>query len=353
MSLTLSKEVKCAICVEIPEIPLNCYYCHNIFCKGCFDNEKLKQTNKCPSCSKILTFIPNEVLREIVNSKMIEWEKCKEKMLQKDLLKHKEEECRIFKCKICEGTFENFNEFFIHLNEKIHKEIIIKQFDENKKNVNYSEEYKDQIKELRDTRKGIEELEKKIIDSKKKEQSKEIERYEDSNTIHKFLNIIGKIEKNPESILDIEKKDDELSSIQIPIIPKTECYLDNFMDLFFCKKKTTFQCNCEYKFCAPTCCLCKDCMSINQGYHKLIEYHLINKAGRTAFCREGKFHCLYQYNDKEKKNNNFFINKRICRPDSVCDACKDLNINASEYLSQEILKELEFVEYPKKEEKKK
>ena len=349
MSFTLN-EVKCGICKEFPEIPLNCYYCNNLFCKGCFDNEKFKQKNKCPSCSKILNFIPNEALREIIYSTMVECEKCKETMSQKDLLKHKEEVCRVFKCKLCDGNFENFNEFFMHLKEQIHKNIIITKFNKKKEGANYLEEFKDQIKLLNETRKKLEEL-NYIINSKKKEESKEIERYEDSNTIHKFLNLIGRIEKNSESILDNENKDDLFSSIQIPIIPKTECYLDNFMDLFFCKKKTTFQCNCEYKFCAPTCCMCKECMTINQEYHKLNEYHLINKAGRTAFCKDGKFHCLYQYQAKEEKNNNFFINKRICKPESICDACIDLNINASKYLSQDILQELNFVEYNKEENK--
>ena len=194
-------------------------------------------------------------------------------------------------------------------------------------------------RELSETRAQFEELENKINEIKKKN--------DEESEIHSFLNLVGRIEKNPEFKLN-ENKDDEYSLIQIPIIPKTNCYKDNFMDLFFCNKRTHLKCECKYQICAPTCCMCEECLKINQEYHKLNETNLINKAGRTAFCRYGKFHCLYQYKVKEEKNKNFFYIFKICVPENICEACNHLNINANIYLNEKILEELHFVQNSEK-----
>ena len=340
-------DISCSICSEIADIPLNCYYCDNIFCKGCYEIEKRK-SNQCPFCKKIINFIPNDTLREIVNLKTFKCKKCNKEISQKDLSKH-EMICREYKCKICNGKFKNYDEFFNHLKEEIHQNILILKMNKNNKKEIFTEELNQKIKELIETRKQLEQLEEEI--NKKKSQELE-ETYDDSNEIHKFVNIVSNVEKNPEYSIS-DNKIDEYSSIQIPISPGQKFIKDDFMDLYFCKKKRSFECTCQYKICAPSCCLCKECMKINKEYHKLNEDYLINKAGRTAFCRDGKFHCLYQYQCKEKKNQNFFIHNRICRPESFCESCKDLNINADKYLSEKILKDLNFVKFIEEKKEKK
>ena len=337
MSIINYNNIKCQSCYEIPDIPFICYYCNNLICKDCFDMLKLKNA-LCPFCKKILNCIPNELLREILNSKIIECNNCHEKITQNNYIKH-QEKCRIFKCKICQGKFKNYNNFFQHFNDEVHKKIIIYIMNENNENKEYLGDFQKEIEELSETRAQFEELENKINEIKKKN--------DEESEIHSFLNLVGRIEKNPEFKLN-ENKDDEYSLIQIPIIPKTNCYKDNFMDLFFCNKRTYLKCECKYKICAPTCCMCEECLKINQEYHKLNETNLINKAGRTAFCRYGKFHCLYQYKVKEEKNKNFFYIFKICVPENICEACNHLNINANIYLNEKILEELHFVQNSEK-----
>ena len=166
MSIINYNNIKCQSCYEIPDIPFICYYCNNIICKDCFDMLKLKNA-LCPFCKKILNCIPNELLREILNSKIIECNNCHEKITQNNYIKH-QEKCRIFKCKICQGKFKNYNNFFQHFNDEVHKKIIIYIMNENNENKEYLGDFQKEIEELSETRAQFEELENKINEIKKK-----------------------------------------------------------------------------------------------------------------------------------------------------------------------------------------
>ena len=53
--------------------------------------------------------------------------------------------CRKIKCKICLGNFENERKFINHINDNIHKEILIKTLNLKEKNKDFLRSYEKEI----------------------------------------------------------------------------------------------------------------------------------------------------------------------------------------------------------------
>jgi hypothetical protein len=336
--LLKKKNFSCVICQEIAKYPVECIFCHNLFCKRCAD-KSIEKKKECPLCLyPIFSFVPNAGLNNLIDLTMKKCENCNEEFTIQKLKEHKMF-CREIKCKICDGIFENELKFINHFDENTHKEFLIEKLNLINNNEDFFQKSEKEISQLKKERKAIEDIYKKI----KKEQNNNKEEgkaFENSSQAYPFLNLLERAKNDSEFTSTKINQDEVISSKTIEINPPDDKMLNEFMHLYYCGKKTNFNCGCEIHYCEPSLCLCPNCMTLNKQYHLLKHYNLINCAGRATRCFNGKFVCYCKYKKKIKKNNNFFINENICKFDSICDACTHLNQNIKHYFSEEDLKKL-------------
>jgi len=81
----IDSELKCSICSEPFQSPLNCKSCGNTYCQQCINNW-LKQQSSCPSCRRLgSTFAPviTRVVINQLNRLLVQCELCEQKNLQR------------------------------------------------------------------------------------------------------------------------------------------------------------------------------------------------------------------------------------------------------------------------------
>lgn len=95
-------ELKCSICADPFEIPMNCKYCGNTYCEKCI-MQWLEQQSSCPSCRKFgNNFLP-VISRVVIN--------------QLNRL--------IVQCKLCQQMNIQRSNFTDHINSTCPKQIIL------------------------------------------------------------------------------------------------------------------------------------------------------------------------------------------------------------------------------------
>lgn len=338
--LLRADQLQCPICISFYEGKIvYCKICGNRFCEKCA--KKSKNTNEnCPLCNKEFEFEEDIIFEDIFKDSYRICKKCK-KNITLDNYENHIQNCR--KCKICDKFFL-INEFEQHILIKPHIDYLIFKFNSITCNNELNDNLKNEIENLKN---------RIILDKKIKEninKRSEIEKNYNGKILintrepHKYLNMIElkkKISKKDfEKIKDnnIEKYIKYKKSIFNQLNP--EIQLDPIMDLYFCYKEIKdLNCDCCLdKICRPGNCICKNCMKINQKYHNLNIYQLINKAGRVCKFSE-KFHCYCRY---YKIINNTYKKIFICQS-YICDACSDLNKIKNYYLTDDNLNELKLM----------
>ena len=98
-------------------------------------------------------------------------------------------------------------------------------------------------------------------------------------------------------------------------------------DIFFCKKKNQI----NGKVCFAYNELCRDCLLINQAYHKLKSNYLINGAGRVCTYRKGKMFCLGNFQRVFSENNINYLINCTCNGKFQCAPCQRMEENMEKY----------------------
>ena len=107
-------------------------------------------------------------------------------------------------------------------------------------------------------------------------------------------------------------------------------------DLFFCNKNN----NINDKDCYIYNELCKDCLTLNQAYHKLKKNYLINGAGRVCTYRKGKMFCLGEFQRVYSENNIDYLLNLVCNGKIQCEPCKRMQDNMQKYYAPDLYKAL-------------
>lgn len=315
-----SVSLSCSICSGTIENPVTCTYCGNSFCKDCAERSK-KKKNECPFCKNPFDFTFNEGINHLLKAQGKKCDICNDIFDINELEKHRIN-CKKYKCNYCAKIYNGKKNFLNHLLESVHKDIIVFKFSKSTMDEDFPDDLYSKLCGLLNYNKNIDELEKKLLESEKKEPEKKGKIYIDSTEIHPFLNLIKKASEPGFQNNEINT-DDKISSIRKKIEIPNGCYLNTFMDLYYCNSQTTFKI--KYNICYPGSYLCLRCLKLNQIYHNLKRYYLINKAGRVSRCKKGKFHCYCLFKKKTNVKDNTFVRDYICSSDDLCDSCLELN----------------------------
>lgn len=298
--------LKCGICYELLNSPVECNECHNLFCKECLDDylttkDKYRRIYFCPLCrSKKNSFSQNlkinNILEKYTKSDKIICLKC-QSIIEKEKYENHKNICW-FKCNICKKVFEDESKFIEHIaKDRIHNlDMILNNFNR-KANKNENEK-----------------------DNKKDDYGK-IKR-------EKFQNNL------------IQKKDDINEESDFILVDRNGYNVK--YDLYFCGKENGIKCQCcVNKTCSPNGEICPKCMKKNIKFHELKGYYLINKMGRACKYSNGYFHCHSKFEYiKEDKGGNFFKHEITCANNYTCEACKYITKIMNHYLSTNIIKKL-------------
>lgn len=78
-------ELKCSICDEPFQLPMNCKFCGNTYCRTCI-TQWLHQQSSCPSCRQMVDhFLPviSRVVLNQLNRLLVECQLCEQKNIQR------------------------------------------------------------------------------------------------------------------------------------------------------------------------------------------------------------------------------------------------------------------------------
>ncbi len=398
--ITINEDMTiCQICSNYFEDPVECLDCHNNFCKKCVEEMKescSKNGNHffCPLCrTNPFKYQKNIQFKFILDQIEYECSKCNKRIKGiKNYKEHKKKCENIYKCSICELTF-NEEAFIEHINNDAHKKIIIFSFDKSNENKKWEEKFQIQLNQFhmeKDAKNNyINFLQKekeieKIIDKWKKDYEKkqsfinnnqneeeeekyeEIEGYLDSKIIYEFQNYLNiKSEENFDKIFTkyfygkdrfenfqntkefqdvcvIDNKKNYIISFKDFIVPDKCIFLDKY-NLYYCFRNNNLNCECcKNQICEPGNCMCKECMQTNLSYHGLKKYYLINKAGRACKFSYSNYYCHCRTERRTKNDNgNIFIAMEWCHyPSFPCLACEEATKLMDKYIDQELINKL-------------
>jgi len=299
------ENLKCGICDELLESPIECNNCHNLFCEECLDEylntkDKYRRIYFCPLCrNKKNSFSKNVKINNMIenykNSDKRLCVKC-QSVTEKEKYNEHINKCW-FKCNICHKVFANETKFLNHLTkDKIHDlDYILIKFN---RKVNKLEN-------------------KNEPDKKTDDDYGKIKR-------EKFQNNLNQKKEESDFIL-VDKNGYNVK-----------------YDLYFCGKENGINCQCcVNKTCSPNGEICPECMKKNIKLHELKGYYLINKKGRACKYGHGYFHCFSKIEDiKQDKGGNYFKYEKTCGIDYTCEACKYITKIMNHYLSTHTIKKL-------------
>ena len=299
------ENLKCGICDELLESPIECNNCHNLFCEECLDEylntkDKYRRIYFCPLCrNKKSSFSKNVKINNMIenykNSDKRLCVKC-QSVIEKEKYNEHINKCW-FKCNICHKVFANETKFLNHLTkDKIHDlDYILIKF------------------------------------------NRKVNKLENKNEPHKKTDDdYGKIKREKfQNNLNQKKEESDF------ILVDKNGYNVKY-DLYFCGKENRINCQCcVNKTCSPNGEICPECMKKNIKLHELKGYYLINKKGRACKYGHGYFHCFSKIEDiKQDKGGNYFKYEKTCGIDYTCEACKYITKIMNHYLSTHTIKKL-------------
>ena len=105
-------------------------------------------------------------------------------------------------------------------------------------------------------------------------------------------------------------------------------------DIFYCNQKNGINGVDCYKYNE----LCKNCLTLNQAYHKLKKNYLLNGAGRVCTYRKGKMLCLGKFQRVLNEGNITYIEDLVCNGKVQCEPCKRMQENMQKYYEPDLYK---------------
>ena len=116
--------------------------------------------------------------------------------------------------------------------------------------------------------------------------------------------------------------------------PKFESIFHEKEDIFYCDKNNQINDKDCYKYNE----LCKNCLMLNQAYHKLKKNYLLNGAGRVCTYKKGKMFCLGKFQRVCSEHNIDYIQDLICNGKVQCEPCQRMQENMQKYYEPELYK---------------
>jgi hypothetical protein len=279
------ESLKCPICIDYANEPIECQLCNNIFCTLCLYKEDKLMYKSCPMCRKEPNFKESQFAKRLLNNIPIDCpNKCEITVSRIDIKTHLLKcENRPYECKICKFT-DKKEEFFLHI-IKEHKNTIISEYS---------------IQALKET------------------QTNDMD------------DGIRKVSTNPL----VEPNQSSLLNLKNNINRKGNKVLIGTNSLFYCGKPSDIPCNCCDGNCGPdNGCLCKSCMEFNAQYYCLPKGHLFNSDGISCQPTLNGFYCHREYQTKITSIIDKLFNKsKKCKyPNQQCEACLKVSRFLKEY----------------------
>jgi hypothetical protein len=294
------ESLKCPVCLDYAEEPMECQFCNHIFCKNCIigsDQSKVKIT-LCPMCRKESNYKESAFAKRLLGNLPIACPNDCSTNISRNELKGHLTKCpnKNYSCNIVECNYQGKKLDFIQHIVSQHENDILNKFDK------FSGQNTQKLY-----------INTPSIQSSQLPLEKEINfnllEIDDSNAINSNNSF-----KN--------SKGDLVSVGQTGI--------------FYCTKRLGFNCGCCDGNCGPdNGCCCKACMDLNIHIRNLPKGNMVNKEGRVAKWTRCSYFCGVEY-EKETKNifKKIFKKKIICEyPNDSCQECHVLTRNIKFYLS--------------------
>jgi len=316
-TLDLMENLKCPVCLEFANDPMECLSCSNIFCKLCVTDPKIEN---CPICRKEKNLKESAFAKRLLSSLPTTCQYNCGTNIQRGEYKSHLLKCenRNFTCNLCQVESKK-NEFMTHILAK-HEIELLNYFDKT-----YQEENNSKNKE-------------NFICSKSQNN----------------INYDTKMYSNAFNSNNSNSTNNYFKSQSSPINFIENDHYKAFLgenDIFYCGGRLNFKCKCCDGMCGPTNgCVCSACMRYNCRKRNLPFGHLINRKGFVAkwltckaFGLSGKFYCGREL--KKEVKSSIFGSKKIisgiCSSNSnPCSECETLRENKEYYFSRKELNEL-------------
>jgi hypothetical protein len=294
------ESLKCPVCLEYAEEPMECQFCNHIFCKKCIASEQSKiKITSCPMCRKESNYKESAFAKRLLGNLPVSCpNECGANISRNELKGHltkcpnKNYLCNVQGCRY-EGKKSDFIQ---HLTSQ-HENEILNKFDKN---------LSQNTQKLYVNTPGI--------------QGGQI-------PSEKEINVNLPLFENGPS--DINFNNNFLNSKGDPVSLGQS-------GIFYCSKRLGFNCGCCDGNCGPdNGCCCKACMDLNIQIRNLPKGQMVNKEGRVAKWTRCSYFCGVEY-ERETKNifKKIFKKKIICEyPNEPCHDCQVLNKNIKFYLS--------------------
>jgi hypothetical protein len=299
----LHENLKCPICIEFVEEPIECQECFNIFCFSClYSSEKSFKFKDCPMCRKIPNFKESQFAKRLLRNIQVECPNdCGELVSRGELKEHIAKcENKQYECSVCLLTFKQ-KIFFEHLTQN-HKSEIISAFDNKTK-------IADDISKI-----SLNQINSKVIPKSEVEIQTDV--------IEQIPLVVSVIDNNSNSQNQIEQG--ELLKITLINRKGNKMFKGN-NELYYCGKKSDVICNCCDGYCGPqNGCLCSHCMDFNLKYRTLPPGVFINENGKVCKFINNSLYC----DTPIKSDKGIFkrlFDKEKCNPMyHPCSSCTKL-----------------------------
>jgi hypothetical protein len=293
------ESLKCPICIDFADDPMECIHCNNIFCRNCLGNSNPIKI-KCPTCRKDPNFKESAFARRLLANVPADCPNaCTVKLTRLDIKIHLSKcENRPYECTECD--FKDKKKVFLeHLFEK-HETEIIARF--NKIDFLASDALK--ISQL---------------------------------TINNKNEIIPVPQLNSPLIEQVAAQNNILKNKNGYEIKKGK------NGKYYCGRPLGFKCHCCDGNCGPDdgCC-CAACMEYTCQSKNLQPGALVNNKGRNTFFFKGNFYCGTEIDNIEGRSSlmkSIFNSKRNAKcqfPQHPCIDCQAVTNLTRYYLSDEL-----------------
>jgi hypothetical protein len=295
----LLESLKCPVCIDYAEDPLECQFCNHIFCRKCIACEQSRiKLNSCPMCRKESNFKESAFAKRLLGNLPVSCPKeCGTNLSRNELNAHLIK-CpnKNFSCGIQGCNFEHKKTEFIQHILTQHENEILKKFEKN----------------IAETKTPM--LSQSVL------VQMDMLNLNNSGNINNNNNINGRLFNSRGNVVTLG---------------------DNSMH--YCGKKTEFNCGCCDGNCGPeNGCCCKACMDLNRQLKNLQIGIMLNKVGRKCKWTRCSFFCGVEF-EKETKNilQKIFMKRLKCEyPNETCPECHTLTKNMKFYLTIDEIRNL-------------
>jgi hypothetical protein len=314
-TIDIMENLKCPVCLEFANDPMECLSCSNIFCKLCVTDPKIES---CPMCREVKKFKESAFAKRLLSSVPIKCQYNCGSNIQRGEYKSHLLKCenRNFTCNLCFIESQK-NEFISHILAK-HEIELLNYFDKR-----YQEENNSQNQANFNHSKSQNNL------------NYDTKMYSNAfNSNNSNSNNYFKSQSGPISFIENDNYNASLGENNI----------------FYCGGRLNFKCKCCDGTCGPTNgCVCSACMRYNCRKRNLPFGHLINKKGLVAKWHKaifgGNFYCGGEF---KHEINRLFGSKKIisgvCGSTlGSCSECETLTENKAFYFSRKELNDLNIL----------